>query len=362
MFLSAARSLSWLASWAPRDLVDHGALVGVSGRAGRVAHCSGLSFELHLGPEWPCRRVDVVVALLPKWGGLQLAQTRGSGDGPSWARVRALCEAWTAAGSRALGPVPAVGVEFDGEVDATAAALDPYPTVCVQPAFYQGAVGEGAGERGAELLERVWAVAGHLGRGLPSDAVRRAIERSIEAIPQGGALVHVAPARSGTGLRLVVACPQASVASYLDHAGWPGPAERLSGILSITSTGAYAELYLEVGETLMGALGVGSPSFGPHHRHAVGRVLDALAREAQLEAAPLRHAERWIGEETLVVPGAIWPSRITRALCAKLVLRPTQAPLAKLYLEAYATLDLTVGPNGSSSEASGRRPVIEGKP
>jgi len=334
-------TLAHFADRVPQRLVSAEALARAPTVARSLTAAAGVSLECHLERAGPCSRVDVVAALTPTWGGEDIAREGAPyRNCDAWRGVRRFCRAWTDEDTD-LSAIGLVGVEIDHNRPD-----EPYTTVCVQPGYHGRLVQDGSvapTETALFLAKRallhITTEPGEVKATLP------AVDAAVAALPTGGALLHVALARRGPGVRLVVAIPLGCVDSYLDAIGWCGDPGVLGALRQAATFSPYVELYVEVGARgVAPELGVGTPSFGPRDGDLAAAVLDAIALSVTADAAAAGAAVSWLGQEIATVPGLHWPSLIYRRLCAKLVAREDRSLAAKVYLELYPVFDVRVGP------------------
>ena len=224
MVPSVPKTFAWLAPRVPEVLVSRRAMARIQPLTRRLPSLRDFSFECRLDAE--ASQVDFIGTLTPAWGGEQLAHEVGAApperSGPHWDGVRALCAEWASEDRPLHTAIPCVWLEFDHDRPAPQEP-QPFTTVCVQPDYAHRRMAWGALPEKHPIRHTVWRALELLGQGPVEPEVRRALGRCLDAIPPGGALLHLAPtyARGTRHVRLVLTMPSRKVWAYLSRLGWP---------------------------------------------------------------------------------------------------------------------------------------------
>ncbi|HZF51871.1 MAG TPA: hypothetical protein VE093_24635 [Polyangiaceae bacterium] len=258
--------------------------------------------------------------------------------GPDWDRVFRFCEDWADPASILHSQVPFIWLEFDIKAPPPAVP-SPFLIFCVQPRFMDGPLAPVAPsvktspattDRYRRLLRR--GLSPLLDQPLSSD-VEENLVRCDALLPESGHTLHVAPhnTRGRSSFRIVIAVSRDELPDYLRRIGWPGSMEQLSELLpAMFGTSSDLNVDLDVGSEVLPTIGL--HSYYPTNDVRCQALLDQLVARGSCTPEKRDAALGWPGKSEMTLSGHKWPTTLYRTLEVKLVCRPKEPVVAKVYL------------------------------
>lgn len=273
-------------------------------------------------------RVDFsVCASVAEGGRERLATLTPHEAAPAWLdATRCFAEAWARADSP-FGDLPSIGLEYD--LPSEGGTRGPSVFVCTEPSFPLMGPTPMAPSRMKEWLAR----------GLSLLAARRiepatldAVERCARCLPEDGRILHVAsmPERGTRGLRVCAVMSSASIPGWLEAIGWPGEFQRVEQALEPCGPLSWMGLNIEVSQTVEPYFAIEQVIHG--NADACRKVAGRLVRLGMADPVKAEAAARWLGDETVDLPGVDWHVNIQRQLYFKIIPHPDGRMEAKAYL------------------------------
>jgi len=285
-------------------------------------------------------RVDFLV-LLERRHAVATAFTEALGARPlsgAWARNLALLQAW-GDDRQALSQAQLVWLEYDIDARFNPERPDASVSVCVETDYVQRYSGEPRVDS-RQALALANEAASHLVEPGRRQAVQRALERCVRALPPRGALIYLSEmsAREPAVTKLYLALPRPTILHYLLDIGWTGELKRVFQLLN----GCHRELETVFLDVSIGAgdvlpkLGFAFSQLQARELAAFDPTWNSLLSGQDVLAAKRDALQRWPGHAELALDGVrAW---MRRWLDVKLVLEEGGRIRSKAYLGYHARL------------------------